>query len=543
MTATESPFHVGEQAVQHRLGVREQIEPWARKVVRPWMPDQHRDFYSQLPFVVVSARDKRGRPWITLLAGEPGFIQSPDDSVLHIHSRVLPGDALEDAMPSGLDVGLLGIELDTRRRNRVNGRITREAGDKIVFEVDQAFGNCPQYITERTWYPVDVDPASATVARGSTLSPAQVSWIQQADTFFIGSGYDDGSDAASNGMDASHRGGPPGFVKVDGEDRLVFPDYAGNNHFNTIGNLVMDSRVALLFVDFEGGGLLQVTGRAEIDWDSAAVAEHAGAKRLVNIQVDEVVELQNVLPVRFLEPKGLVREIRVVDRRRESDDVVSFTFESRDGGDLPDFEAGQHLPIELAIVGYDTPVSRTYSLSNSPGSGQYRISVKREPEGLVSRLLHDAIDVGAVINSRSPAGDFILGHHDRPVVLISAGIGVTPMLSMLYELTHDASNRSVTFLHGARDGHHHPFAGEVSTIAGEHANVRVVNAYSQPLPEDVMGQDFDYKGRIDADVVRNTVPELDAEYFICGPSPFLTSMVDLLSELGVHDSQVHIEEF
>jgi ferredoxin-NADP reductase/predicted pyridoxine 5'-phosphate oxidase superfamily flavin-nucleotide-binding protein len=540
---TSSPFHSGEQVVQERLGVREIIEPWARKVIRSWLPDQHREFYRQLPFVVAAARDGQDRPWVTLLTGTPGFIESPDPGTLVFNGRVLPGDALEQSLGAGAELGLLGVELETRRRNRVNGTLVETGTGYLRFDVGQAFGNCPQYITERTWHPVDVSPADASAARHTELDRAMQDRIRQADTFFIGSGCNDAANSESNGMDASHRGGPAGFVKVGSPTRIVFPDYAGNNHFNTIGNLVVDPRVALLFVNFETGGLLQITGHASIDWDSSAVAEHSGAQRLVIIDIEEIVELADVLPLRFSEPKGLVRELRLIDRRRESDDVVSFYFASRDGGALPDFEAGQHLPLEVGIAGQDQPVARTYSLSNGPGQGHYRISVKRESRGLVSRYLHDAVDAGSVLKSRSPAGDFVVGHHDRPIVLLSAGIGVTPMISMLHELTERPSERPILFLHGARNGQHHALAGEVNMIAGKNDNVTVRVAYSQPLPDDVQGRDFDIAGRIDSNVIRDSVTDLDAEFFLCGPAPFLTAMADLLSDVGISDEHIHVEQF
>ncbi len=541
--ATTSPFHAGELAVQERVGVRETMAPWGRKVVRTWMPDQHRAFYAQLPFVVAAARDEEDRPWVTLLTGKPGFIQSPDASTLAIRGGALPGDALEQSLGAGTELGLLGIELETRRRNRVNGTVVETGDGYLGVEVGQAFGNCPQYITEREWRAVDISPAEASSVRYTELTPAMQEWIRRADTFFIGSGHRGATNSESSGMDASHRGGPAGFVRVESPTRLVFPDYAGNNHFNTIGNLVLDPRVALLFVDFETGNLLQITGRASIDFDSPAIADHSGAQRLVAIDIDELVELSGVLPLRFSEPKGLVRELRLVERRVESDDVVSFYFASRDGGELPDFEAGQHLPLEFNVVGEERPVSRTYSLSNGPGQGHYRISVKREPKGLVSRLLHDSLDVGSVLNSRTPAGDFVVGHHDRPVVLLSAGIGVTPMISMLHELTREPTDRPVVFLHGARDGRHHPLADEVDGIARDHDNVTVRVAYSRPRPDDVRGRDFDADGRIDADTVRDTVPNLDAEFFLCGPASFLASMTNMLSDLGVGDEHIHVEQF
>jgi ferredoxin-NADP reductase/predicted pyridoxine 5'-phosphate oxidase superfamily flavin-nucleotide-binding protein len=481
--------------------------------------------------------------WVTLLTGKPGFIESPDSATLVFNGGVLPGDALEHSIGTGAELGLLGIELETRRRNRVNGTVVETGASYLRFEVGQAFGNCPQYITERTWRPVDASPAEASSTRHTKLTRTMQDRIRQADTFFIGSGHRGEEDRESNGMDASHRGGPAGFVKVESATRIVFPDYAGNNHFNTIGNLVLDPRVALLFVDFKNGGLLQMTGRASIDWDSPAVAEHVGAQRLIVIDIEEIVETTNVLPLRFSEPKGLVRELRLIERRPESDDVVSFYFASRDGGELPDFEAGQHLPLEFQVAGQNQPVTRTYSLSNGPGQGHYRISVKREAEGLVSRLLHDSVDVGTVLNSRSPAGDFVVGHQDRPIVLLSAGIGVTPMISMLHELTAEPSERRIVFLHGARNGRHHPLAREVNSIAGINDNVTVRVAYSQPLPGDVRNRDFDVAGRIDSSVIRESVPDLDAEYFLCGPAPFLTAIADILSELGVGDEHMHVEQF
>ena len=119
----DSPFHEGEQRVQTCLGVRDQIEPWARQVVRPFLPEEHRRFHTSLPFLVAAARDRKARPWVTLLTGAPDFVRSPDPQRLSIDARPLPGDALENALIPGVDLGLLGIELETRQRNRVNGRI------------------------------------------------------------------------------------------------------------------------------------------------------------------------------------------------------------------------------------------------------------------------------------------------------------------------------------------------------------------------------------------------------------------------------------
>ena len=240
------------------------------------------------------------------------------------------------------------------------------------------------------------------------MTKAQIAWINTADTFFIASGYCDRGENAAYGMDASHRGGERGFVQVVGDGRLVFPDYAGNNHYNTIGNLFLDARVGLLFVDFETGGLLQLTGTASIDWDSAAVARVPGARRLVTVEIEQIVELPRALPLRWDADADAVRSLRLIEKIPESADVTSFVFEARDGGPLPEFEAGQHLPIELEVPEYSEPVRRTYSLSGGPSQARYRISVKREPRGTASRLLHDHMETGTIISSRQPAGGFML---------------------------------------------------------------------------------------------------------------------------------------
>jgi len=295
-----SPFHAGERAVQSRLGVREQIEPRARQAIRSSLSQQQRDFFSQVPFVVAAARDGHHRTWATLLLGPPGFAASRDSSSLHLGTRPLPGDALESALGVGAGIGLLGIDLESRRRVRVNGTIRGSSTDGLLITVSQAFGNCPRYINRRSWQAAAATPEKASTRCSQRLDGLMRDWIEQADTLFIASGYSgrDSGDRAC-GLDASHRGGPPGFVKVLDANRLILPDYAGNNYFNTLGNLVMDPRVGLLFVDFRNGSLLQISGRASIDWDFRGLVDYPGALRLVAVTVERVVHLEAMLPLRW----------------------------------------------------------------------------------------------------------------------------------------------------------------------------------------------------------------------------------------------------
>lgn len=540
---TESPFHEGEQRVQACLGVRDQIEPWARQVVRDYLPEEHRQFHTSLPFLVAAARDRDGRPWATLLTGAPGFVQSPDPQRLNIGARPVPGDALEGALVAGADLGLLGIELETRRRNRVNGRIADGDASALVFEVDQSFGNCPQYIHERAWRRVPMPSERIPARRSTRLTKSMQAWIRAADTLFVASGHRGRGESPVFGMDASHRGGDPGFVEVQSDTRLVFPDYAGNNHYNTIGNLMMDARAGMLFVDFEAGSLLQLTGHTHIDWDSAELSRFPGAQRLVTFELEEAVELEQALPLRWSAATEFVRTLRLVEKTPESEDVTSFVFEPRDGGPLPEFEAGQHLPIQLQVPGHRQPVRRTYSLSNGPGRDRYRITVKRERFGVASRHLHDAIETGAFIDANRPAGEFILSKTDRPVVLVSAGVGLTPMVSMLHQLADGPMPRPVWFIHGARDGAHHPLAEEVRGIVASRQNARSHFAYSRPRADDTLGIDYHSQGRVDAELIAELVPALDAEFYLCGPTAFMAAIRAGLSARGVPPDRIHTETF
>jgi len=535
-----SPFHQGERAVQSRLGVRS-IEEWARKVVRSYLPGQHRDFYQAQPFLITAARDAAGQPWVTMLCGGTGFVQSPDREHLVISTNPTPGDALENAFHKDADVGILGIEPATRRRNRVNGKVAARDGLGFTFKVEQSFGNCPQYIVERSANMVGED-AEVPVRRGTELSEGQQQWVTSADTFFIGSGFRDEGDSPSYGMDASHRGGEPGFVEVSDASCLRFPDYSGNNHYNTIGNLVLDPRVGLLFVDFATGSLLQVAGRASIDWEPSETLQNKGVRRVLQIDIEQVIELTGAIPMRW-ETDTTSLPLRLVDKIPESKDVTSFVFEAENGTTLPGFEPGQHLPIEIAIEGFDKPQRRTYSLSSAPGDAQYRISVKRVNDGVVSRHLHDHVEPGSVIGSSHPAGDFLMNCNLCPLVLVSAGVGVTPMVSILRAVTAQPSDRPVWFIHGARDGEHHPLADEVRQLDDAHPNIKVHVMYSRPRADDVEGVNYQGIGRVNGKLLAEKVSNTAAHYFLCGPTAFMAELQGELEVQSIPTEQIHYETF
>jgi predicted pyridoxine 5'-phosphate oxidase superfamily flavin-nucleotide-binding protein len=285
----KSPFHVGEQAVQARFGLRERLAQTGARMIRDFMPDEHRELFEDLPFVVTGSADTGGRLWASLLSGEPGFVRSPNARSLLIRAQPLPGDPLAESLAPGKPLGLLGIELPTRRRNRANGHVAHAASDEFELTVQQSFGNCPKYIQART----GVFTASAGVTAPNT-EPALLSLearrvLEGTDTAFIATSSTHPVQGGAQGLDVSHRGGRPGFLRVgtDGDTTVVtMPDYSGNFLFNTFGNLEVNPSAGLLALDFESGNVLSLTGFARVLWDSPEVAAFEGAERLVEYRVE-----------------------------------------------------------------------------------------------------------------------------------------------------------------------------------------------------------------------------------------------------------------
>ena len=466
-----NPFHAGERAAQARACVGD-LAAWAGSFIRDHLPEQHRAFHISLPFLVVSGGDAAGRTWITLIEGPDGFVTSPDPRHIHLASQAGTDDPLAAAFAQGTDIGGLGrgIELASRRRNRFSGHIRPSAAGYAI-DIRQTFGNCPQYVSERAWRRVETTPGR--VIMSTALSADQIAQITAADTMFIGSGHRGRADAASDGYDASHRGGVAGFVQVVDDTHMRIPDYAGNNFFNTIGNLMADPRVGLLFIDFETGGLLHLTGRATIDWNPG---DDHDARRMIDARIDQIIQRPAAVSLRWARQDHLTRRLRLDKRVRETADVVWFHFAAADGRPLDPFAAGQHLPIELQIPGQKGTSRRSYSLSGSPDDRhRYRISIKREDKGLVSRFLHDHLAEGSLIDVQRPSGDFVIPCSNCPLVLVGAGVGFTPMLTMLHATRHH--DRRVWYVHGTSNGDHHAMRHEVDASMARpprHATCRLI---------------------------------------------------------------------
>jgi len=274
-------FHEGELAVQRQAGVEQDARRLERMLDLPDLSGGAERFLADRTFAVLTGRGPDGRLWASPLRGPAGFLRG-SGRTLRIAGSPVAGDPLH-VLEAGQQVGLVAIEFAARRRVRVNGRLVSAGQDLLELEVDQAYGNCPQYIQRRTFLPAEeASSDGGVVERGATLDAADRALVSAADTFFLGTAH------PSRGADASHRGGPAGFVETDGAE-LWWPDLPGNNMFNSLGNLAVSPDAALLFIDWSRGATLAVSGTAAVEWLDQATVPDAGTGRRVRFAVEAVV--------------------------------------------------------------------------------------------------------------------------------------------------------------------------------------------------------------------------------------------------------------
>lgn len=575
-SSAASPFHAGEQAMQTHIGKRHDLEMIGHRAIRPFMPDQHRQFFGQLPFVVMGSVDADGWPWASILAGDAGFITSPDPKRLDVGLMPIADDPLHDALQTGARIGLLGIEVPTRRRNRMNAHVIASNKSGFALQVDQSFGNCPQYIQTRDLQfvrapntPVD----RATTEGFTTLDVAAQASISVADTFFVSSYIQTKDNHPSEGVDVSHRGGRAGFVKVDG-NTLTIPDYSGNRFFNTLGNFFENPKAGLIFPDFATGDVLMLTGTVEILWeDHPEVLAFDGAERGWRFTLDHGIRIHDALPFRatfgeWSRNSLLAGDWAQADARRaaealrnawqpmrvtrvvdESSVIRSFTLKPLDGSPTLSYEAGQFLTVRTTPNGASKALVRTYTASSAPSDPTYRISIKREPDGVVSNHFHDTIKLGDVIEAKAPKGAFFIDTSEaRPAVLIAGGVGITPMMSMARQVLHEGQRtrhtRPLTIFHSAQSTEQRGFTDELRDLE-QHSQgeIRYFSFVTNPTPSEKLGVDFNGAGYITADALQQALPLADYDVFLCGPPLFMQALYDTLRGLGVRDIRIFAESF
>ncbi len=287
----EKPYHEGELQVQKRAGVRVEGERngsvIADSIIKGALP-----FIHQQSMVILGSADDDKNIWASVLSGQAGFIEAPDERTVTFD---LSNAAINDHDPfwentlANPHIGMLVIDLGTRRRLRVNGHIRKRSTQQIEIEVLEAYPNCPKYIQRRhiTTNRVGHTGPPSQMLQGAALKPVQQAIIQQADTLFVASAHPE------RGVDASHRGGNPGFVHIKDNQTLRIPDYPGNSMFNTLGNFVVNPRAGLVFVDFESGMTLQLVGRAKILWNvDDPTDETGGTQRFWEFHIGRWLEIK-----------------------------------------------------------------------------------------------------------------------------------------------------------------------------------------------------------------------------------------------------------
>ena len=285
----ETPYHEGELQVQERVGVLQEGAQNARVIQDSIIKGALR-FIGQLPMAVFGSLDQEKNVWASVLLGKPSFIQAEDERTVTFDLTTMghnPHDPFWTNIQVNSEVGLLAIELASRRRLRINGSITRVSDALLRLQVKESYPNCPKYIQRRqasnSLSGTNMTPHVS--AQGDVLGSEQHAIIAKADTFFVASVHPE------RGVDASHRGGNPGFVTRVGDRTLRIPDYPGNSMFNTLGNFTANPRAGLIFLDFESHRTLQLTGRPEILYDvSGTTEETGGTNRHWQLHIERWVE-------------------------------------------------------------------------------------------------------------------------------------------------------------------------------------------------------------------------------------------------------------
>lgn len=538
--SVHNPYHEGELAVQRRADETGMARMNGGAVGKTIPPGALR-FIEQQPMAVIGSIAADDRVWASAFFGPPGFLRALDDCTLEIdlsRPRSAQDDPLWTNLAENPDVGLLVIDLGSRRRLRVNGRAREASDERLVIDVERAYPNCPKYIQRRHWKTPASDVPSATTpsTQGAELSEVHKTLIAGADTFFVASAHPD------HGVDASHRGGHPGFVQLVNDRQLRIPDFAGNSMFNTLGNFVSHPYAGLVFIDFEARRLLQLTGRPEILWDLDDPNEETGATRRY-WQFEMTGWQESTIPFRldweFLDDSPFIPKpcrdipsdsrmlLRVERIQDEAERIKSFRLRALDGGPLPQFQPGSHLQVKVRLAD-GSGAGRHYSLLSDPDNRAfYEIAVLAEPGGRGGSLyLHEQIQEGDVIESRAPKNEFPMAGTAHHSVLIAGGIGITPILSMAHRLASERQSFEIHY--SARAYSALAFRDRVEQIAGDSAHF-----YASRDP---------HGGRLDLEHLLST-PRPGVHVYVCGPRRMIGAVRDQAETSGWPSAQIHFESF
>ena len=557
-------YHSGELAAQDKAGTRGvAAELIVAKSDSLNFSANHDAFLAAQCFAVISSVDLiSGKVWVTPLFAREGELTAASENEITLSVDSIPvGDVLR-TVKSNTPLSLLGIDLGRRIRHRISGHAVVSAGNsdtRLHFRVNEYSPNCPKYINRRQIV-LDTDNPDSVVKNAkrqdrSTITDSDKAFIESMDTLWIGS-Y-----APESGADCNHRGGKPGFIRVTSASTIEWPEYRGNGMFFTSGNLENYSQAGVTLVDFESGSIIQMTGRAEVDW--AHDGEYEGATRLMKFEVEQLVRIDQVTTHRWTRLDYSPYNLDISGKENQSDgsnfpltatlakvvveseNVKTFRFLAQR---RILFLPGQYATFEFKNVpdGSESEV-RTWTLSEAPnsinGDNTLDITVKRVPEGLISNWLHDHAEVGLKVRLNGVQGEMTAvrldAQTDKPMVpehilLVSAGIGITPNVAMVRGIgAFELQNKThITMIHAERLEADLLFQNELNRRAGSYPNFSYTNIISSQ------------QGRLTRDMLADLMPDEKQQHaYICGPRLFMTDVTKHLVALGVPAANIHTESF
>jgi len=533
------PYHEGELEVQQRASEAD-IAINNGVVIHDSILAGALRFIEQQPMAVISSLDAEGRVWISTLFGDPGFVRALDVHTLELdvsQPRAAKDDPLWINLQKNTSVGLLFIELGSRRRFRINGRARKISDHRYIIDVERAYPNCPKYIQRRDWKPLQANKQHETTpsTQGIELNATQKILIAAANTLFVASAHPD------HGVDASHRGGRPGFVHIINNQQLRIPDFAGNSMFNTLGNFVSYPYAGLVFIDFEHGLILQLTGRPEILWDADdPQGETGGTKRYWQFDITgwqestlpchfswELLDYSPHIPVLKKPSVNNKLLLKIEQIQQQSNRVKSIRLRAPDGQQLPEFQPGAHIQVKVKLPD-GSEANRHYSLLSHPNDREhYEIGVLKEAAGRGGSLyMHEQLGEGDTLEIHAPKNDFPMADKAEHSILIAGGIGITPILSMMHKLA--SSKRSFEMHYSSRTLDGLAFRNRIEHIAGNNAHF-----YASRDPQ---------SQRLDLEQLLST-PKPGVHVYFCGPRRLIAAIRDTAEAQGWPAAQIHFESF
>lgn len=562
-------FHSGELKAQDKAGTRgvaAELLVGKRSTLN--FSSNHDAFIAAQSFAIVSSVHVHSdEVWVTPLFGKAGDVSALSEDEIVISPRCIPKNDVLSSVEPGAPLSLLGIDLNKRIRHRINGSAmaSRDATDtRLHFQVEEYSPNCPKYINRReiVYAGQDIDSINSTSIPQfrKCLSESDQAFVRSMDTLWIGS-Y-----APGVGADTNHRGGRPGFIRVTSPSTIEWPEYRGNGTFFTSGNLESHDRAGVTLVDFESGSMIQMTGRATVDWNHDGSYE--GATRTMRFHIEKLIRTDNVTSHRWklldyspYNPKisGTVANdsssnlqmgefpvtatlAKIVE---ENDKVKTFRFLAQRN---IQFLPGQYATFDFKNIpgGADSEI-RTWTLSETPnsinGDNTLDISVKRVKGGLVTNWLHDHAEIGMSVTLNGIQGEMTAVQVDsgtgkavvpQNLLLISAGIGITPNMAMVrgvgaFELQEQTR---ITMIHVERYEKDLLFQNELKRRAMGYPSFKYTNIISSE------------QGRITIKHLRELIPDAKLQHaYLCGPIEFMSDMTELLVTIGVLPGNIHTESF